>query len=148
MKVFEETFGIDKLQRRVAKLASSIESQFYDPINGRFLLTNSDLRRMIQDVEEFKVRHATISQDINETYKIGNRLLTYLEKQIIIDYLLRGELEKMEANFPHLKEQALNFLGHEMYYDLAVLQSTEGQRRKELYVPLGPLDPYFKVLME
>ena len=80
MKVFEETFGIDRLQKQVAELASKIESQDYDPINGKYLLSNTDLRRMLADVEEFKIRHHTISADINETYRIGNRLLEYLEK--------------------------------------------------------------------
>ena len=80
MKVFEETFGIDRLQKRVSQFANRIESEHYDPVNGDFLLKNSDLRRMLYDVEEFKIRHATISSCINETYKIGNRLLKYLEK--------------------------------------------------------------------
>ena len=44
----------------------------------------------------------------------------------------------MEEDFPHLKERALEFIGHERYYDLAVLQSTEDIRRKGIYVPLGP----------
>mmetsp|Transcript_22003 Transcript_22003/g.34162 ORF Transcript_22003/g.34162 Transcript_22003/m.34162 type:complete len:141 (+) Transcript_22003:1750-2172(+) len=103
---------------------------------------------MLHDVDEFRTRHTIISTDINETFKIGNRLLSFLEKQIIIDYLLRGELEKMEADFPHLKESALKFLGYETYCELAVKQSTEGIVKKGIYVPLGPQDPMFKMLME
>jgi len=40
MRIFEETFGIDKLQQLVSDLAMKIESQDYDPINGKYLLND------------------------------------------------------------------------------------------------------------
>jgi len=47
---------------------------------------------MYADVlDEFKFRHAAMSSKIEETYRIGNKMMDYLEKQMIIDYHLRGE---------------------------------------------------------
>jgi uncharacterized membrane protein YwzB len=41
-------------------------------------------------MEDFKTRHQTLADTIEATYKIGNFMLDYLEKQIILDYHLRG----------------------------------------------------------
>ena len=46
----------------------------------KFTLDESDLRNMQQVVEEFKIRHATITNSIENTYLIGNKLLDYIEK--------------------------------------------------------------------
>ena len=43
-------------------------------------MKNEELMQMMKQVDEFKTRHATIEQSINETYEIGNKLLDYLEK--------------------------------------------------------------------
>jgi hypothetical protein len=37
------------------------------------------------------MRHSTITGRIDETYKIGNTMLDYLEKQMILSYHFRGE---------------------------------------------------------
>ncbi len=42
-------------------------------------------------LDEFETRHKTLSDKIEQTYRVGNLMLDYLEKQIIIDYHLRGE---------------------------------------------------------
>ncbi len=42
-------------------------------------------------LDEFKTRHTTLSDKIEQTYTIGREMLDYLEKQIILDYHLRGE---------------------------------------------------------
>ena len=60
------------------------------------VLDDKDLVRMMAVVDEFKTRHSTITASINDTYRIGNKLLEYVEKQVIIDYHLRGEQAKME----------------------------------------------------
>lgn len=54
-------------------------------------MDDSDLKRMKHVVDEFKTRHATITNSIENTYFIGNKLLDYIEKQIIIDYHLKGK---------------------------------------------------------
>ena len=46
---------------------------------------------MMEVVEEFKTRHASIIKLIEDTYQISNKLLDFIEKEIIIDYHLRGE---------------------------------------------------------
>ena len=46
---------------------------------------------MMEVVDEFKTRHATITKLIDDTYLISNKLLNFIEKEIIIDYHLRGE---------------------------------------------------------
>jgi hypothetical protein len=52
----------------------------YNPAHGNFLLNDEDLKRTMQVLDEFKTRHATITLSIEETYRIGNRLLDYCEK--------------------------------------------------------------------
>ena len=42
-------------------------------------------------LDEFETRHKTLSNKIEHTYRIGNLMLDFLEKQIILDYHLRGE---------------------------------------------------------
>jgi len=37
------------------------------------------------------MRHTTITERINETYKVGKKMVDFLEKQIILDYHFRGE---------------------------------------------------------
>lgn len=44
----------------------------------------------MQTLDEFQTRHATITESIEDTYRIGNKLMDFIEKQIIIDYHLKG----------------------------------------------------------
>ena len=69
MRVFEETFGIDKLQSLVKKIGD----RFYQG-EGDYLMTDDDLLKTMQVLDEFKTRHATITESINESYRIGNKL--------------------------------------------------------------------------
>lgn len=123
MKVFEETFGIDKLQNSVFKLGEKIKDVQEARDAGEeisYILENHDLDRMMQVVDEFKTRHSTITDSINDTYRIGNKLLDFVEKQVIIDYHLRGEQAKMEQDYPVLVKKAQKFLGMQAYFDLTV----------------------------
>lgn len=70
-------------------------------------------------MDEFTTRHRTITERINETYKIGNQMSDYLEKQIIIDFHFRGEQDIFEEEYEHLKSKAEKLLGHETYYECA-----------------------------
>ena len=70
-------------------------------------------------LDDFQTRHSTITGRITETYKVGNKMLDYLEKQIILDFHLRGEQDEFEVEYPHLKKKALELLGYEFYYQLA-----------------------------
>lgn len=58
-----------------------------------------------------------MSDKIEETYRVGNLMLDFLEKQIILDYHLRGEQDEMEKEHPELAEKAKKYLGFELYYD-------------------------------
>ena len=120
MRVFEETFGIDKLQNLVSKIGDKFYDGKYNPAEGEYLLNDQDLKKTMQVLDEFKTRHATITQSIEETYRIGNRLLDFLEKQIIIDYHFRGEQENLLKEFPHLADKAKKFLGFELFFELSV----------------------------
>jgi hypothetical protein len=60
----------------------------------------------MQTLDEFQTRHATITDSIENTYRIGNKLLDFLEKQIIIDYFLMGKNEILEKQFPQLTKKA------------------------------------------
>ena len=94
----------------------------------------------MQVVDEFKTRHTTITESINDTYRIGNKLLDFVEKQVIIDFHLRGEQAKMETQYPKLIKKAQKFLGMQAYFDLTVSQ-IKG-------MPMSSNDPYFDMLMK
>ena len=61
-----------------------------DPTKHRFIFKTEDLRQQAEAMDEFTTRHKTITDRINETYRIGNQMMDYLEKQIILDYHFRG----------------------------------------------------------
>lgn len=71
-------------------------------------------------LDDFETRHKTLSDKIEQTYTLGNIMLDYLEKQIILDYHLRGEQSELEKDHPELAEIAKKYLGFEMYHELAV----------------------------
>tara|TARA_B110000285_G_C14623279_1_gene380089 strand:+ start:134 stop:301 length:168 start_codon:yes stop_codon:yes gene_type:complete len=55
MRVFEETFGIDKLLKLVSKMGTKLQDiDKYDPVNNQFLLNNADLEKMMHAVDDFK----------------------------------------------------------------------------------------------
>ena len=58
-------------------------------------------------LDDFQTRHSTIANRIEETYNIGNKMLEYLEKQIILDFHLRGDQDQFEEQYPDLKQKAL-----------------------------------------
>ena len=87
-------------------------------------------------LDEFQTRHSTINERINETYKTGNQLLDYLEKQIILDFHFRGEQDVFEAEYPHLKEKAIKYLGHVLYYDLSPYCGNPVPKDSEMYQKL------------
>lgn len=70
-------------------------------------------------LDEFETRHKTLSDKIEHTYRVGNLMLDYLEKQIILDYHLRGEQHDLEKEHPELAEKAKKYLGFELYYELS-----------------------------
>lgn len=130
MRVFEETFGIDRLIIQVNQIRDKLnvspflpnldlQSKEYDPENGIFILTDEDLYNIMHSLDEFQTRHATITESIQETYRIGNKLMDFIEKQIIIDYHLMGKQEKLEKEYPNLVHKAKKLLGHEMFFDLS-----------------------------
>jgi hypothetical protein len=43
-------------------------------------MTEEDLKKTVELLDEFRTRHATITSSLNETYRIGNKILDYLEK--------------------------------------------------------------------
>jgi len=55
-------------------------------------------------LDEFETRHKTMSDKIEHTYRIGNLMLDFLEKQIILDYHLRGEQADLEKDQAELAE--------------------------------------------
>ena len=124
LQVFEETFGINKLQNMVHTICTKvkerqIESEKGEKLKGLFL-NDEDMRMMIDVHEDFLTRHTTIKTSINDTYRIGNQLLDYVEKQMIIDYHLRGDQSRLEEEFPDIAKKAKKFLGYETYFELSL----------------------------
>lgn len=111
-----------------------------DAVVATPVLDEKDLKRMLHVVDEFKTRHSTITQSINDTYMIGNKLLDYVEKQVIIDFHLKGQQSYMEEKYPKLTEKAKKFLGMQAYFDMSVAQ-IDG-------MPMSINDPYYEVLMK
>ena len=95
---------------------------------------------MMELVDDFQTRHSTITDSIQETYRIGNKLLDYVQKQVIIDYHLQGKQAKMEEVHPTLVKKAQSFLGMETYFDLSVSQ-IQGH-------PMSVADPHYAMLMK
>ena len=95
-----------------------------DPKKHKYIFTAEDLLKQTQALDEFKTRHTTITDRINETYKIGNQMMDYLERQIILDHHWRGEQDIFEEEYPHLKETAEQLLGPDTYYDCSALTGT------------------------
>lgn len=64
----------------VNKISNRLDDESYDPSNQKYLYTDTDLTKTIALMDEFATRHRAIKMSINETYRIGNKLLDYLEK--------------------------------------------------------------------
>lgn len=83
------------------------------------MFDESDLQKQVDALSDFQYRHSTITERIETTYRLGNALTEYLEKQVILDYHFRGMQEQLENEHPHLVEKAKKMLGHTLYYDLS-----------------------------
>lgn len=95
------------------------ENESGEHVKGLFL-KDEDMRMLIDVHEDFLTRHTTIKNSINDTYRIGNQLLDYVEKQMIIDYHLRGDQRRLEKEFPDIAKKAKKFLSYEMYFELSL----------------------------
>ena len=62
-----------------------------DPVKHKDIFVGKDLQAQIEALDEFTTRHKTITDKINETYRVGKQMVDYLEKQVILDYHFRGE---------------------------------------------------------
>ena len=64
-------------------------------------------------------------------------MLGYLEKQIILDYHLRGEQAQFEVDHEDLKEKAQTMFGLELYYELgARIGPVQEAKQPELFAKL------------
>lgn len=75
----------------------------------------------MEALDDFQTRHKTITEKINETYRMGRQMIDYLECQIILDYHWRGEQDIFEQEYPNLKKKAEALLGYDTYFDLSPL---------------------------
>ena len=55
------------------------------------MFSAEDLDKVMDALDEFHTRHKTIEEDIEASYRIGNHLQSFIEKQVIIDYHLMGK---------------------------------------------------------
>lgn len=109
-----------------------------DPRKNKFIFSSEDLLAQKKALEEFTTRHRTITERINETYKIGNKMTDYLENQVILDHHWRGEQDLFEQEYPHLKRKAEALLGYETYFDCSPLTGCPliEEEQPELYARL------------
>ena len=92
----------------------------------------------MEALDEFTTRHRSIRDRITETYKIGNQMTDYLEKQIILDHHFRGEQDLFEQEYPHLQAKAEKLLGSDTYFDCSPLTGSpiSEEEQPELYARL------------
>ena len=79
----------------------------------KYLFSEEDLKAEKKALDDFQTRHSTITERINETYKVGNKMVDFLEKQIILDFHFRGEQDIFEQEYPSLKKKAEQLIGYE-----------------------------------
>lgn len=89
--MFEKAFGIDRLLNDLQMIQRKRKIMEENPERRHFIFTAKDLAEQREALDEFQMRHSTITGRIDETYKIGNTMLDYLEKQMILSYHFRGE---------------------------------------------------------
>lgn len=53
MRVFEETFGIDKLLKEANRIKQKLSSTEYEPASGKYLMSDEDLLKVMQTLDEF-----------------------------------------------------------------------------------------------
>lgn len=90
-------------------------------------------------VDDFKQRHSTITDSIQQTYKVGNLMLKYLQHQIIIDSYLAGKQEQLFEQYPDLVKIAKKALGEEAFENLSTYEQD---------VRISTQDQYFHMLVE
>ena len=118
-RIFEKTFGIEELHDMVKRIDQARKEHTIDPMTGRFIFSKKELEIHQTALEEFKMRHNALSEKIFNTYKIGNRILDLIEKQIIVDYHLRGQQQALFEENPKLEKVAKKLLGYEDFYAFA-----------------------------
>jgi len=90
----------------------------YCPEKDQYQFTPDDMVDQMNNIKKFKNRYQDVEQRIQQTYSVGNKFQSYLEKKCILHYHLKGEQETFEKEYPHLKKKALKLLGPVLYYDL------------------------------
>ena len=55
------------------------------------IFSQVDLKEQMESLDEFQTRHSTIEKRISETYLVGKKMVEYLQKQVILDFHLRGD---------------------------------------------------------
>ena len=69
MHVFERTFGIDQLRAMIKKLEGQRKTAVYNPAEGKFIFSKSDLHLYATILDEFETRHKTLSDNIEGIYR-------------------------------------------------------------------------------
>lgn len=90
-----------------------------NPERRHYIFTAKDLAEQRAALDEFQTRHSTISERIEETYLLGNTILDYLEKQMVLSYHFRGEQDQFEKQFPDMVAKAKKYIGFELYFALS-----------------------------
>ena len=78
----------------------------------------------MESLDEFQTRHSTIEKRISETYLVGKKMVEYLQKQVILDFHLRGDQDQFVEQYPELKQKAMKLLGYDFYFELSALVGT------------------------
>ena len=78
----------------------------------------------MDSLDEFQTRHSTIEKRISETYLVGKKMVEYLQKQVILDFHLRGDQDQFVEQYPELKQKAMKLLGYDFYFELSSLVGT------------------------
>jgi LETM1 and EF-hand domain-containing protein 1 len=111
-RMLEETLAIDELKTLV------------EMINRRRQLKEEEPGFSAEELDNYAVllkklrqRYDDLNREIETTYKLGNKMVEYVENTIIVDYHLECKQKELESEAPQLAEKAKEIFGNEFYYN-------------------------------
>lgn len=98
-RIFEKVFGIDDIKTHYEEMAEKLKvakkEKLFDPSENKFIFSKEELDKHHMALEEFKTRHNALSESIEDTYRVGNKIMDLLEKQMIINAHFRGQYSEL-----------------------------------------------------
>ena len=111
-RIYERTLGTNSLNILVDMLNE--RKKFTDSWNE---FSSTELHDYAKLLVSLKERNKKLSQEIKDAYKHGNKMVSYMENVIIIDYLIQCKQKELEDLSPELSKKAIEIFGNQFYYN-------------------------------